>query len=184
MIGCFTDDYHIKYLHRDQISRNSIRFSRLWAYITLAVVQRRLSRRSFPTYKVTFWTPTLQYRIPHLYLSSRKYSLVLSPAKLVMKFTLSAALLSLASFATASVLPRQSCPEASRFGNLIVTSPSGATSYNAGDASPHFFLLSHSHLWTVVCLAHPHPRWPHLCHQHLRNYTKVHGLHHPSPPRV
>ena len=123
------------------------------------------------------WTPTLQYRIPHLYHSSLS-------EKLVMKFALFSALISLASFSTASVLPRQFCAEASRFGNLIVTSPSGATSYNAGDASPHFFLLAHSHLWTVVSLAHRHPRWPHLCHPQLRNYTKVHGLHHPSPRSV
>ncbi|KAF8888475.1 hypothetical protein CPB84DRAFT_1749494 [Gymnopilus junonius] len=50
-----------------------------------------------------------------------------------MKFAFSTAVLSLASLASATILPRQSCPEASRFGNLIVSSPTNATSYNPGD---------------------------------------------------
>ncbi|PPQ66986.1 hypothetical protein CVT26_009944 [Gymnopilus dilepis] len=50
-----------------------------------------------------------------------------------MKSTVSAALLSMVSLASASLLPRQSCPEASRFGNLSFSSPTNATSFNAGD---------------------------------------------------
>ncbi|KAF8891628.1 hypothetical protein CPB84DRAFT_1848917 [Gymnopilus junonius] len=50
-----------------------------------------------------------------------------------MKFAFSAAILSLVSLASATVLPRQPCPEASRYGNLIVSNPTNATSYNPGD---------------------------------------------------
>ncbi|KAJ3507319.1 hypothetical protein NLJ89_g6368 [Agrocybe chaxingu] len=51
-----------------------------------------------------------------------------------MKFAISTTLLYLSGLvASASVYPRQSCPEATRFGILTVSSPSGATSYNPGD---------------------------------------------------
>ncbi|PPQ75631.1 hypothetical protein CVT26_001551 [Gymnopilus dilepis] len=51
-----------------------------------------------------------------------------------MKFSFSAAFLSMVALASASVLPRESCPDASRFGVLSYSSPTGATSYSAGDA--------------------------------------------------
>ncbi|KAF8900255.1 hypothetical protein CPB84DRAFT_1040895 [Gymnopilus junonius] len=50
-----------------------------------------------------------------------------------MKFILSTALLSLASLASGLVIPRQFCPEVTRFGILIVNSPTNATSFNPGD---------------------------------------------------
>ncbi|CAA7267784.1 unnamed protein product [Cyclocybe aegerita] len=51
-----------------------------------------------------------------------------------MKFAISTAVLYLAGLvASASVLPCQSCLQATRFGILTVSSPTGATSYNPGD---------------------------------------------------
>ncbi|PPQ72638.1 hypothetical protein CVT26_004345 [Gymnopilus dilepis] len=47
--------------------------------------------------------------------------------KFILLFT------SVASIASALVIPRQICSEASRFGDLIVTSPDNATSFSAGD---------------------------------------------------
>ncbi|KDR86066.1 hypothetical protein GALMADRAFT_235290 [Galerina marginata CBS 339.88] len=51
-----------------------------------------------------------------------------------MKFAISTALLSFAGLvASANISARQSCPEAVRFGILSVSSPTGASSFNAGD---------------------------------------------------
>ena len=123
-----------------------------------------VSRWSFLIYKVTP-TPLLNSIFTTLivYPSSRQYFPVLI-VKLAMKFALSATLLSLAGLATASIIPRNSCPLADRFGSLTVSSPSGATSYKPGDASSHFFLLAHSHLWIFISSAHQHSRWLHLCY--------------------
>ncbi|KAF8888182.1 hypothetical protein CPB84DRAFT_1849695 [Gymnopilus junonius] len=50
-----------------------------------------------------------------------------------MKFAFTTALVSLAGLVSATVLPRQSCPDASRFGILAISSPTNATSYSPGD---------------------------------------------------
>ncbi|PPQ85441.1 hypothetical protein CVT26_012926 [Gymnopilus dilepis] len=50
-----------------------------------------------------------------------------------MKFSLTAALFSLASLASATVLTRQNCPQASRFGDFGFTTPNNETTVNPGD---------------------------------------------------
>ncbi|KAF8803088.1 hypothetical protein BYT27DRAFT_7145369 [Phlegmacium glaucopus] len=51
-----------------------------------------------------------------------------------MKFAIFTTLLFATGLSSASLLPRQSCPQATRFGVMTVTNPSGATSYNPGDS--------------------------------------------------